>query len=573
VRPADWPGRVRAWFAGLSPWWLVAFVGGLSIAVIMGGVFLFRTYQYVQHDNDFCLSCHLMVEPYERFAQSGHRGLGCKACHQPTLAVRTQMALAQVLERPEELHTHAEVPNERCVECHVRGDPDRWLQIGSSIGHRVHFESPSPQLRGLQCVQCHSSSVHEFAATDRTCGQAGCHEDTQVRLGRMGQFTIHCVACHDFSRPVAAPLPAETLAVALSPRREDCLGCHQMRALLGDFPADEPHDGACGACHDPHQQTTPAQAVRTCAGAGCHTQPETLTPFHRGLSPGVLDNCTACHAAHVFRVQGQNCLACHTDIYRDGAGTGVSSRPPATLPAGSPYLHGAPVAQLAHLTSMQAPQAGQDPRRLQFRHARHRGVDCTSCHQTVRTHGELTIVTLRDCRQCHHTSPVADQCSRCHSPAEYLGRAYRITNALRLSVWPRARERVFSFDHRRHQGLSCAQCHRAPLTLSAQGVQCAACHEQHHRPDADCRSCHVAPPAGAHNMDVHVGCAGAGCHAPVPAGVRDVPRTRPFCLSCHQGLDNHNPGRNCVDCHALPAPQAHAPGAEPMLALERRPGG
>ena len=71
----------------------VLVVAGASV----GGVFAYRSYNYVQHDNDICLSCHLMQDPYERFSQSDHRGLGCKACHQPTPVVRANMALTQVL--------------------------------------------------------------------------------------------------------------------------------------------------------------------------------------------------------------------------------------------------------------------------------------------------------------------------------------------------------------------------------------------------------------------------------------------------------------------------------------------
>jgi hypothetical protein len=547
VRPRTWPARIRRQAETLPAAWILGALAALAIAAVIGGLFLFRTYQFVQHDNDFCLSCHLMVEPYERFVRSGHRGLGCKACHQPTLAVRSQMALTQILERPDELHTHAEVPNDRCVACHVRGDPDRWLHIGNSIGHRIHLESDRSELRGLQCVQCHSSSVHEFAATDRTCGQSGCHEDTRVRLGGMGQFTIHCIACHDFSRPVLEPLTPEVRQVALQPRREECLSCHQMRALLADFPEDEPHDAACGACHDPHQQDTPAQAVRTCAGSGCHTRADTLTAFHRGLDPGVLDNCTQCHAAHVFRVRGEDCLACHQDVF-----DGIRAAPRAVGEAAGAAL-----------------QAGQTlPQRdLRFRHGQHRDVECSACHRTVRTHGELVITTLRECRQCHHTRPVADQCSRCHRPADYLARPYRVTETFRLSVQPRPRERALSFDHRPHEGVACVECHTAPLTLSAAGVTCTGCHDQHHRPTVQCRSCHVEPPVAAHPPEVHVGCAGAGCHDVLPAGVRNVPRTRNFCLVCHQGLVDHRPGRNCADCHELPPPRAGAGVAERPLAL------
>jgi hypothetical protein len=76
-----------------------------------------------------------------------------------------------------------------------------------------------------------------------------------------------------------------------------------MRVLVADMPEDEPHDRVCGACHNPHDQATPREAERTCASAGCHVRPDTLTPMHQGLAVGVLENCLGCHTAHDFRVR------------------------------------------------------------------------------------------------------------------------------------------------------------------------------------------------------------------------------------------------------------------------------
>ena len=55
-------------------------------------------------------------------------------------------------------------------------------------------------------------------------------------------------------------------------------------------------------------------AFETCASAGCHENPEALTPFNRGLRPGVAEDCLACHAAHEWVVDGDDCTACHTDM-------------------------------------------------------------------------------------------------------------------------------------------------------------------------------------------------------------------------------------------------------------------
>jgi nitrate/TMAO reductase-like tetraheme cytochrome c subunit len=348
----------------LPPAALVGLAAVLIGVVSVGGVLLYRTYSYVQHDNDFCLSCHLMRNPYERFSRSAHRDLGCKACHQPTLVARSTMALTQIIEQPAELQTHAEVPNERCADCHIDGDPEKWQQVAQTAGHRIHLGSDDPRLEGLQCVQCHSSSVHEFAATDRTCGQAGCHENTRVRLGKMGQLTIHCAACHNFSVPLAANAPAESVSVSLRPQQQECLSCHAMRQRVGLLPANDPHGGACGTCHDPHQQTTPAEAVQSCGNAGCHEGQDTVSPMHRSLGPGVFQQCTRCHEAHSFQPRGSVCMDCHQDIYQRTVAT-----------AGSAALV----------------RAGRDS--LTFQHGQHQPVACTRCHDTQRTHGGVLGMT------------------------------------------------------------------------------------------------------------------------------------------------------------------------------------
>jgi hypothetical protein len=585
--------RLRDWVARLSTAWLVVLALAVLSAASGAGVFMYQTYAFVEHDNQFCLSCHLMVDPYERFAQSAHRGLGCKACHQPTFVERSRMAVSQILENPEEITTHAHVPNSACASCHIEGNPEQWRTISQSIGHRVHLESDDPSLRGLMCVECHSTSIHEFAPSDRTCGQSGCHEDTRIVLGRMQPLTIHCVGCHDFSRPVA---DIETVGVGraqMQPGRNECLTCHQMRVLVADMPPDEPHDRVCGACHNPHDQLTPREAERTCASAGCHVRPDTLTTMHQGLAVGVLENCLACHPAHQFRVQGDRCLDCHQDIYDDaprplgqisrsavqapssmGGVSGLlgalaarftgTAQTPAQAPAQTPRRPAQAPARELRGTPAPAQEFQQAPSRpLIFAHRPHRGVACTECHSTAVTHGAVTVTSVRQCRECHHTSPVADQCSRCHQPAQLRTERYPIRQTVQLSVVPQPRTRELPFSHAVHEREACGSCHRQPLTMAVT-VSCNSCHEQHHRPTTQCMSCHVRPPGDAHTVNAHLGCTGAGCHDPVPAQVRNVPRTRPFCLSCHQDLVQHEPGGNCADCHRLPAPrpQAALPGTE-----------
>ena len=534
--PGDLIERIGRRLRGL-PTGVKVVVGVLAVAVVaVGSVLMYRTYDYVQHDNQFCLECHLMRDPFDAFAKSAHQGLGCKACHRPNIVERSQMGLAQIIENPDSIRVHAHVPNEVCAECHIDGNPEEWVRVANTAGHRIHLESDDPALEGLNCVECHSSGVHEFTPSDQTCGQGGCHEDSEIRLGKMAGLTIHCSTCHDFAAPLEQESGAETVPASLQPQAQECLSCHQMRSMMADMPADEPHGGECGACHNPHEQTTPRQAVQSCASGGCHSQPDTLTPYHRGLDPGVLENCVACHAAHTFRVHPQtDCMDCHQGIHDDA--------PRRVASAGSLDW----LALAAHAPPQDT--AG-------FRHGQHRGVECTACHSMERTHGALTVTSLRDCRSCHHTEPVATPCSECHSAAEVRNLSFQVRRTLDIRLGRLNRPtRTLPFDHRPHTQLQCSACHTDGMALSAAAVNCSSCHLDHHDAERSCIACHAEPREGAHDAEVHLGCAGSGCHAAAPAPVLAVPRTRDFCLACHQGLTEHRPGRNCEACHSLPSPR------------------
>jgi hypothetical protein len=539
----------------------VGVLGLLGVGLVVGGgVASYRAYEFVEHDNEFCLSCHLMEEPFELFAESAHRGLGCKACHKPTFAARSQMALTQILENPDSLATHAEVPNEKCADCHIEGDPQRWESIRNSAGHRIHFESDDPSLEGLQCVECHATGLHEFAAVDRTCGQSGCHTESRIQLGGMSDLTIHCAACHGFSTPVDPSEPVEMLTAAVTPDAEECLSCHVMRTLV-DMPPDEPHGQACGLCHNPHEQSTPEEAVASCATGSCHTDAAAVSPMHRGLESGVLEECTTCHEAHDWRLDANDCLACHQQVFLDdppggnplAAGGPPGLVPPAGMGAGASGRE-VRVASLAAVglvhSVVQESASGLDS---VFRHADHPGVSCLECHGTEESHGRVRVTSLSDCRSCHHTAPVSNDCVACHTSAP--SGTIDAPRTLSFSVADPV-ERELPFNHDAHAAITCAECHTGGESLSAESLSCQTCHMEHHRTEGvRCADCHAPVPASAHpTAQVHVGCTGGACHSdpPIPGLAQGLPRTPDFCLSCHVDQEDHQAGRDCAECHQVP---------------------
>jgi hypothetical protein len=184
-----------------------------------------------------------------------------------------------------------------------------------------------------------------------------------------------------------------------------------------------------------------------------------------------------------------------------------------------------------------------------FRHADHRAVTCGDCHRPEERHRDTRVWTARDCEACHHGTAAPAGCTSCHERASYEPPRGSV-QTLALSVWPEPRDRELVFEHERHADLGCLECHRGGMGLPAQA--CATCHLDHHRPEAECARCHVAPDPAVHDLAAHMSCGGAGCHA---AAATERPMTsRPFCLVCHTDQQDHRPGRSCVACHVKPQP-------------------
>jgi hypothetical protein len=540
-------GRSARWYAGLSRGWVIALTSAVLLVTLVASVGMYRMYDYVQHDNDFCTTCHLMQGPINKFEQSAHRGLGCKACHRPNMIQRSTMGLRQIIAQPDSITKHAEVPTETCAECHVDGNPEEWKLVANSAGHRIHLESKNEKLSKIECLTCHGSDVHEFAVAEKTCGQAECHEDTKVRLGKMSNLTLHCASCHDFNKPVAKTVIADSLAGTLTPVRNDCFSCHAMREKVGaSIPKDEPHDGVCGTCHNPHEQATPADAVKTCTAGGCHQQVDTVTAMHRDLSVGALQNCTSCHAAHTWKADGGDCTSCHKPDDLDNPGRKPIKR-----------LHTAPKHQNAFDVALA-------PTRLllalvanpPFRHKLHTRVACTACHESDDGHGVLKITTAADCQGCHHSAENRTRCVSCHAATELAG-TFKQSFSWKLSVWPAARTRSLGFTHTRHKETACTSCHTSAASMRSTET-CNSCHTEHHDAARTCTACHVdGAKIKEHDRKAHLSCTTAGCHAsPVTAGLRTQ---RNVCLACHAEQQDHQPQGDCASCHMIPKKSRETP--------------
>jgi hypothetical protein len=198
-----------------------------------------------------------------------------------------------------------------------------------------------------------------------------------------------------------------------------------------------------------------------------------------------------------------------------------------------------------------------------FSHATHRGLVCANCHSSAGpTHGNVTLRSVRDCQQCHHEATVNKlgngpaACLQCHKSSTLPERPQVVEMRTSPTV---THTRTLPFGHATHTTVACANCHTTPVTLAA-ATQCSGCHATHHEPTRECRTCHDGY-AAHRGQQVHLGCAGAGCHS--DRAVLALSSVRNVCLACHAAQVQHKPGRDCGTCHRVQwAPGAVAPGSD-----------
>ena len=558
---------IAAWVAAKPRAVKVGITAGAAAVILLFAGFGTVSWNYMQHDNAFCSGCHIMKGPFQRFAGSKHDSLSCHDCHQQSIFASARQLYLWVANRPHEIRVHSKVPTSVCASCHILGDQEKekWRRIATTAGHRVHLGSDSSALRGVQCTTCHGLEVHQFVPVNSTCGQSGCHTNTEIRLGKMaGQTGLHCVACHEFTADVPLLATRDSAAGTLRPGAPQCLGCHAMRAMLADFdPARDPHKQTCGMCHNPHTQTRPADALKSCASAGCHADWR-AEPFHTGAPHrGVAGRCTLCHPPHGAKVDASDCAGCHTAVRERSHGRRTPPLPFDTTRAlRRTSLIETPEPEPRGKGDAHPPRAAPVARSLlpapadTFPHERHKQLACITCHVSTRPDTRLTFEAPRGCQICHHQAAATSNCGSCHAATEL---ATDRTATVRVTVAGHAeRPRPVAFAHATHKGIVCATCHTAAVTLdpAAPVAECRACHEDHHTARRDCSACHAGvEPAAAHRepVEAHVGC--DACH-----GANTVARLMPdraFCLTCHAPQREHYADRECTVCHFQAAPDAY----------------
>lgn len=555
-----------------------------------------------------------MNPAFQKFSaiENKHAKLSCHDCHQQSIFASMRQLYFWVAERPAEIKVHSKVPNEVCATCHITPDTAKWQRIAATAGHRVHLESDSSILQGLQCVKCHGVDVHQFQPVDKTCGQTDCHstKDTKIVLGKMAsQTALHCTGCHNFTADVPLLATRDSAAGTLVPGKAQCLGCHEMSAVMKEFnEGKDPHGGKCGTCHNPHTQKTPAEAAATCATSGCHAN-WADNPFHSGPKHKKLgEQCLTCHEPHASKIDASNCEGCHQRVRAKGRlrppvpfdtnailrridtsattsaahavpalptrqvwkpshdsswlTTGDSERPQESafdLAVGDvdkPYMHedgwpddGAVVEPPPPVPT----QAVVDS----FPHSRHTKLACLECHKTGSGHGDLRFVAPRGCAICHHQSPNTSKCESCHQSSKY-GAPKSATMTVTVQGKSPKPRRV-EFLHAQHTTKNCIECHTTPVTLqpTPSKATCIDCHTEHHDSGRGCVACHtIADPKVGHKTleTAHQRC--DACHTATTVA-RLMPN-RSLCSTCHAAQTTHHyDAKECTVCHFLATPASY----------------
>ena len=272
--------------------WKVVGIASAILAVVVG-VIGWRSNKYIEHEPKFCLSCHTMNSAYDLWEQSGHKNIECHACHIPNVVSNLKQLYVYTTERPDVVVRHAEVERDVCLRCHANDQSkvSKYNHITSTPGHRVHAEKAR-----IECVQCHSTSLHRFKPPKDMCVQ--CHK--QITLAAAGTMAeMHCLQCHSFL--------ADDPKRPLKPDRALCLDCHQNRQIKGEvFPVKAPMKWDCGKCHKPHEKLKLSN--EDCAK--CH---DAITEGLHQVKAHA-QNCQGCHKPHSWTSGVASCTQCHTQI-------------------------------------------------------------------------------------------------------------------------------------------------------------------------------------------------------------------------------------------------------------------
>ena len=377
---------------------------------------------------------------------------------------------------------------------------------------------------------------------------------------------LACDSCHKFPtdnwknvRQGDAAFPD----VAEFPKHETCLSCHRQQF----FARQRPVPTICSNCH---VKATPKDTARflfpslgdvtNCGQRKANSVKEFAVSFPHEKHED--QECTGCHQLDKegeVKTKPNNhavCFSCHN----------VESEL-APLPSSCGTCHKlAETSATHHAVPQMKVRDDADYRKFQHTSAYHQRLPCALCHRREGNATQLAMPGGKDhlpCSGCH-VKQFADSsnpiCTNCHvnPPTK------------ELKTFPRLSSFNMRFDHGRHTGINCANCHRPsrggvaltiPVGVNAH-ANCFQCHgPQAKAGDRDISSCGVCHQIGPyvrpntmarafrvgfshkqHDRDESLSC--KDCHR-VRGGVQKNEMTAPQPLNHHARAGSFS----CVSCH------------------------
>lgn len=221
----QWLGHPRTWIPGL----IVAVV--LIILLSVGGA----GYFYVEHNPRFCVSCHTMEGPFQKWQEGTHAMVNCHECHKQSKLDSLHQVWMYITERPDTVVHHPSLDHKVCAQCHMNNE-QHWHDIQETAGHKVHFERG-----GIECLDCHGNGIHAIEKPEGLC--ITCHTDKTEMHNKMN--FVACTQCHNF-------LTKNKGAEGIFPTRQNCLNCHEKMKPLSPKNHPAAAQQNCSSCHKPH---------------------------------------------------------------------------------------------------------------------------------------------------------------------------------------------------------------------------------------------------------------------------------------------------------------------------------
>lgn len=214
---------------------LILWIPGLIVAGIVLGVLTVcgSAYYYVEHNPNFCVSCHTMKEPFQKWKEGTHAMVNCHECHRQSKVDSLHQVWMYLTLRPDKVEHHPHLDHTVCARCHMN-ESQRWHDVEETAGHKIHF-----QKAGIECLDCHGVAIHNIAKPKNVC--ISCHDDKADMKNKMA--FVHCTSCHNF-------LAQGKGMEGIWPTRENCLACHEKIQLGAAHVANTKEN--CITCHKPH---------------------------------------------------------------------------------------------------------------------------------------------------------------------------------------------------------------------------------------------------------------------------------------------------------------------------------